>query len=353
VIDGFQSTYFFESDVYPSITVTSLFEALFAITSQLIYIIEDIRPELLVGAIIYVGTLFDISPFRMKKKAKITKPLKPYYQRSGFVLYLDDYSNILPKLKGESVDLIFADPPYFINKRCWDKSRGVEEDFNFHLRWISECRRLLKPHGTIWITGTHHSIHQCGLALQKLEFKIINDICWYKPNATPDRSRRCFAASHEMLLWAKKSKDATHVFNYDLLKHNHWPGDFFKKPNKQMRSIWSFDPTEDFWPICSPRLSEKRQGKHPTQKPLALLRRIILAATRPGSLILDPFAGSSTTGIAAYQLGQAFIGIEKEQEYLDLSIRRFEALPAQSEEQSESVTQMDSETIKPTKKEQL
>lgn len=253
-----------------------------------------------------------------------------HYEKDNIQLFLGDCIEILEKATPESVDMIFADPPYMlsndgitcqagkvvsVNKGEWDKSKGFDEDLEFHTRWINACRRVLKPNGTIWISGTYHSIYACGYALQKADFKILNDICWFKPNASPNMSCRYFTASHETLLWAKKDKNAKHTFNYEAMKDGSWGEDFIKKPNKQMRSVWA---------IGTPKPSEKEFGKHPTQKPLELLRRIILASTNKGDLILDPFAGSSTTGIMALELERKFIGIDLEKEYLDLSVKRFE-----------------------------
>ena len=256
--------------------------------------------------------------------------MRKVYEKENVELYLGDCIEILEKATPESVDMIFADPPYMlsnggitcqagkivsVNKGEWDKSKGFDEDLEFHTRWINACRRVLKPNGTIWISGTYHSIYACGYALQKSDFKILNDICWFKPNASPNMSCRYFTASHETLLWAKKDKNAKHTFNYEVMKNGNWDEDFIKKPNKQMRSVWAVGTTKP---------SEKEFGKHPTQKPLELLRRIILASTNKNDLILDPFTGSSTTGIMALRLGRKFIGIDLEREYLDLSVKRFE-----------------------------
>jgi len=228
--------------------------------------------------------------------------------------------------------MIFADPPYFLSsgsftcqngkmvsvkKGNWDLSNGTRKNFEFHRRWLSACRRILKPNGTIWVSGTYHSIYQCGVALEINKFHILNDIAWFKPNASPNLSCRFFTASHETLIWARKEKGGKHTFNYRSMKDGNWPEDQLKKFGLQMRSVWS---------INTPKPIEKRFGKHPTQKPIDLLKRIVLASTRKGDLILDPFAGSSTTGLAAYLYGRSFIGIDTEKEYLDLSIKRFEEL---------------------------
>ncbi|NTW92200.1 MAG: site-specific DNA-methyltransferase, partial [Methanoregulaceae archaeon] len=163
-------------------------------------------------------------------------------------------------------------------------------------------------------SGTYHSIYSCGFALQKLGFHLLNDVCWFKPNAPPNLSVRYFTASHETLIWARKNKDSRHTFNYRVLKNGTWPEDELKKPDRQMRTVWS---------IPSPRHAEKRFGSHPTQKPCALLRRIILACSHEQDLVLDPFTGSSTTGLAALASGRKFIGIDREARYLDLSIARY------------------------------
>ena len=256
----------------------------------------------------------------------------PYYKKPRFALYHGDCLNILSKLPENSVDMIFADPPYnlsnggftvhagrmvSVNKGDWDKSKGFKDDYAFHYRWLKACRKVLKPHGTLWVSGTYHSIYQCGHALQALGYHILNDIAWFKPNASPNLSCRYFTASHETLIWARKEKRAKHTFNYNLMKNGNWPEDQLKRPGLQMRSVWA---------MGTPKPIEKKFGKHPTQKPEDLLKRIVLASTNKGNLIIDPFTGSSTTGIAAYLFGRNFIGIDTEQKFLDLSIKRFEEL---------------------------
>lgn len=256
--------------------------------------------------------------------------MEPYYSAKGFDLYLADSLVLLDGLDSESADMVFADPPYNLSnggftcksgrrapvkKGDWDVSRGIEADFAFHKEWTSKCRRVLKPNGTIWISGTYHSIYACGLALQLNGYHILNDISWYKPNAPPNLSTRFFTASHETLIWARKSEKGKHKFNYKDMKDGDWREDQLKKPRMQMRSVWG---------ISAPKPSEKKFGKHPTQKPLELLRRVILASTDEGDLVLDPFTGSSTTGLVAYAYGRRFIGIDSNKEYLDLSVKRFE-----------------------------
>ncbi|MBN1593402.1 MAG: site-specific DNA-methyltransferase [Candidatus Coatesbacteria bacterium] len=257
----------------------------------------------------------------------------PRYERDGFSLFEGDCLEVLRGFGEDHFDMVFADPPYHlsndgftchagkrvsVNKGEWDTSSGIEADFEFHKAWISECRRVLKPEGSIWISGTYHSIYACGFALQLLGFKLLNDIAWFKPNAAPNISCRYFTASHETLLWAIKDPEARHTFNYDDMRGGDWhEGDALKKPERQMRTVWS---------ICSPKDCEKSNGKHPTQKPLELLRRVILASTTEGDLVLDPFCGSATTGIAAALNGRRFVGIDSESDYIDLSMRRFEQL---------------------------
>ena len=256
----------------------------------------------------------------------------PYYEKPRFKLYQASCLDVLVKLPENSVDMIFADPPYnlsnggftvhagrmvSVNKGDWDKSRGFKDDYDFHYKWMEACRRVLKPHGTLWVSGTYHSIYQCGHALQALGYHILNDIAWFKPNASPNLSCRYFTASHETLIWARKERKAKHTFNYDLMKNGHWAEDNLKKPGLQMRSVWS---------MGTPKPIEKKFGKHPTQKPEDLLKRVVLASTNKGDLVIDPFTGSSTTGIAAYLHGRKFIGIDTEPKFLDLSIKRFEAL---------------------------
>ena len=257
---------------------------------------------------------------------------KPYFTEGNFVLYLGDCLRILSQLPANSIDMVFADPPYnlsnggftvhagrmvSVNKGIWDKSKGFQDDYDFHFRWLEACKRVLKPEGTLWVSGTYHSIYQCGHALQSLGYHILNDISWFKPNASPNLSCRFFTASHETIIWARKEKKAKHRFNYDLMKMGDWPEDELKKPNLQMRSVWS---------LGTPKPSEKKYGKHPTQKPLDLLKRIVLSSTNKGDVVLDPFAGSSTTGIAAILHDRKYVGIDMERDYLELSKKRFSDL---------------------------
>lgn len=268
----------------------------------------------------------------MSKKLLENITQKPYFSSKDFALYLGDSIKILKSLPENSIDMIFADPPYLlsnggftvhagkmvsVDKGDWDKSKGFVDDYNFHKQWLEACYRVLKPEGTLWVSGTYHSIFQCGHAIQSIGFHILNDISWFKPNASPNLSCRFFTASHETIIWARKNKKAKHVFNYELTKNGKWDEDFLKKPNLQMRSVWAISP---------PKSDEKKFGKHPTQKPLALLERIILSSTNRGAIVLDPFNGGATTGIAAKKHGRKYIGIDLEKKYLDLSKKRYQDL---------------------------
>ena len=239
-----------------------------------------------------------------------------YYESEKFVLYHEDCLKVLSEMKESSVDLIFADPPYFLSngtftchagravsvkKADWDMGEDVQRNFEFHLEWIKACKRVLKPNGTIWISGTYHSISQCGYALQLAGYHILNDIAWFKPNASPNLSCRYFTASHETLIWAKKDRKAKHTFNYGLAKNGDWPEDQLKRKARQMRSVWY---------IRTPNPSEIIFGRYPTQKPFDLLKRIILLASNEGDLVLAPFGYSSDNIIAASKLGRSLVVIE-------------------------------------------
>ncbi|PIQ89706.1 MAG: site-specific DNA-methyltransferase, partial [Candidatus Omnitrophica bacterium CG11_big_fil_rev_8_21_14_0_20_42_13] len=241
---------------------------------------------------------------------------EPFYtNRDGTcTLFKDDCLNIMDSIPTESINMIFADPPYFlsnggmschagkrvsVNKGDWDKSKGIEETHKFNTEWLKRCQNILTKDGTIWVSGTSHVIYSLGFAMQQLGFKILNDIAWYKINPPPNLSCRYFTHATETVLWAAKNKDSRHYFNYPLMRK--------MNNNKQMQSLWS---------ITAPKPLEKIYGKHPTQKPVALLERIILASTKQHDIVLDPFTGSSTTGVAAYKLGRFFIGLDNNKEYL-------------------------------------
>lgn len=244
-----------------------------------------------------------------------------------FTLYQGDCVEILGSFPSESFDMVFADPPYFlsnggmtchagkmvsVNKGKWDRTRGFEGNHDFTLSWLRECKRVMKPDATIWVSGTSHIIHIVAYALMELDFKPLNDITWVKPNPPPNLSCRYFTHASETILWASRDRKARHKFNYKLMKEING--------GKQMTSVWSN--------IRAPQRNETQLGKHPTQKPLALLERVLLSCTDPGDRVLDPFAGSSTTGIAATMLGRLYVGIDTEESYLALSKKRYSCCPA-------------------------
>jgi len=261
--------------------------------------------------------------------SKCINQFSPFFKSKNTVIFNENCFEVLSYIPENSIDMVYADPPYMlsndgiscqngkrvnVNKGKWDKSNGFEQDTIFHDEWISACHRILKPEGTIWISGTYHSIYQCGYILQKNNFHILNDITWFKPNASPNLSCRFFTASHETIIWAKKDKKAKHTFNYENMKNGLFPEDKLKKENTQMRSVWS---------ITAPKTGEKTHGKHPTQKPLELLKRIVLASTNENDIILDPFCGSGTTGVACkYYTDRSFIGIEIDKSYCGLAKNR-------------------------------
>ncbi len=211
----------------------------------------------------------------------------------GIFLYQGDCLEVLDAIYAKygdegRFDMIFADPPYFlsnggitchagkmvsVHKGDWDKSRGAEENHNFNTEWLRRCQRVLKPNGTIWVTGTLHVIFSVGYAMQQIGFRILNDIAWEKPNPPPNLGCRCFTHSTETVLWAAKNDKSRHVFNYEAMK---------AVTGKQMKTVWT---------MPAPGSDEKHFGKHPTQKPVALVERCVLASTNEGDLVLDPFGG--------------------------------------------------------------
>ena len=236
---------------------------------------------------------------------------------------LDLMDSMAQSHPGGRFDLIFADPPYFlsnggitchagrmvkVDKGAWDRSSGPELNHEFNQAWLSRCQRLLKPHGSIWVSGTHHVIHSVGFAMQQLGMKMLNDITWEKPNPPPNLSCRYFTHAGETIIWAAKNERSKHVFNYGVMKS--------LNDGKQMKSVWR---------MTAPKREEKAHGKHPTQKPIDLLERIILSSSNEGDVVFDPFAGSSTTGVAAIRTGRAFVGCELEDEFLVLSEKRLAA----------------------------
>ena len=250
---------------------------------------------------------------------------KYYFETDNFKLIYNDIFKAIKKVEDKSIDMIFADPPYFlssngitcsggkmvsVNKGEWDKTLAIKEKHKFNKKWIKECYRILKDNGTIWISGTLHNIYSIGMALEEEEFKIINNITWQKTNPPPNLACKTFTHSTETILWARKDlKNIKYTFNYEIMKK--------LNNNKQMKDVWTTSLTKP---------SEKKQGKHPTQKPLEILDKIILASTNENDLVLDPFCGSSTTGISAVRLNRRYIGIDNEKEYLEISKKRFEEI---------------------------
>ena len=247
--------------------------------------------------------------------------LKAFFKSKShdFNLVKGDCVKILSELDFK-FDMIFADPPYFlsnggisvqsgkqvsVNKGDWDKSQGFEKDNEFNRKWLSVCREKLKENGTIWISGTYHNIFSVAQMLNELNFRILNCITWAKTNPPPNLSCKFFTHSTEFILWARKNKKVTHYYNYDLMKQING--------GTQMRDVWQM-PAIGRW--------EKTCGKHPTQKPLPLLARIIQASTKENAWILDPFCGSSTTGIAANLLNRRYLGIDQELDFLEISKKR-------------------------------
>lgn len=217
-------------------------------------------------------------------------------------------------------DAIFADPPYFlsnggttcksgrrakVDKGAWDESRGAEGDHEFNREWLRRCQRALKPDGTLWVSGTQHVIFSVGYAMQQLGFKLLNTITWEKPNPPPNLSCRYFTHSTETILWAAKSADSKHTFQYAAMRH--------ANAGRQMKSVWR---------MKAPHGGEKQHGRHPTQKPVELIERCLLASTNPGDLVFDPFLGSGTTGVAAARNGRRFVGIEMNPSYLETARKR-------------------------------
>lgn len=244
-----------------------------------------------------------------------------YYKSTikDFTLIQGDCVDTLSKFDF-GFDMVFADPPYFlssggislqsgkvvcVDKGDWDKPTTPEEMDSFNFKWLSACREHMKENATIWISGTHHNIFSVQQQLLKLGFKILNVITWAKTNPPPNISCRYFTYSTEFIIWARKSPKVPHYFNYELMKR--------LNDNKQMTDVWRM-PAIAKW--------EKSCGKHPTQKPLGVLARLIQASTVPGAWILDPFSGSATTGIAANLLGRKYLGLESDLDYLEMSKNR-------------------------------
>jgi site-specific DNA-methyltransferase (adenine-specific) len=264
---------------------------------------------------------FDTDLFRFVDAA-----MPVYCSAPDYRLLHGDCVLLLDRLPAQSVDLLFADPPYLlsnggttchagrrvsVDKGKWDASSGLAADHDWNLRWLAACQRVLKPSGTIWVSGTQHVVFSIGFALQSLGFHLLNTVTWFKPNASPNLACRFFTHSTELIVWAAPQKRAPllHTFNYQDMKT--------ENGGKQMRDLWS---------LGTPKPSERANGHHPTQKPLALLDRIVRASSSPGDLVLDPFNGSGTTGVAALVAGRRYLGIDINRAYLALTRRRVSAL---------------------------
>jgi site-specific DNA-methyltransferase (adenine-specific) len=235
-------------------------------------------------------------------------------------IFQGDCLEILAAIPEGMVDLIFADPPYFlsndgitcqagkmvsVNKGDWDRSRGADANHEFNRAWLAACQRVLKPNGSIWVSGTSHVIHSVGFAMQQLGFKLLNDISWVKPNPPPNLSCRYFTHATETIIWAAKNKKSKHTFNYKLMKA--------ANGGKQMKSVW---------PILPPSRAEKRFGKHPAQKPTILLDRIIRASSEKDEMVLDPFMGCGTTTVSAIRAMRSVMGIESDSRFVSTTLSR-------------------------------
>jgi site-specific DNA-methyltransferase (adenine-specific) len=261
-------------------------------------------------------------------------------QGPGWAIVQGDCLEALEQLPPHSVDVAFADPPYMlsnggttcqsgrrvsVNKGAWDTSSGLSTDTAFQSRWLAAVRRALKPSGTLWVSGTQHVIFSIGYAMQETGYHLLNTVTWYKPNASPNLACRFFTHSTELLLWASpsRSRPLAHRFNYRAMKE--------ANGGKQMRDLWAIcerpepEGEQVVWSVPTPGPREKVHGRHPTQKPVALLERVLAASAAPGDLVLDPFSGSGTTGVAALRTGCRFLGLERDAAYVDLAARRLRA----------------------------
>ncbi|HVN69680.1 MAG TPA: site-specific DNA-methyltransferase [Candidatus Binatia bacterium] len=262
------------------------------------------------------------------------KGFSKYHEGDHWVLYHGDCLAAMETLEKQSVDLIFADPPYNlsnggftchagrmvpVHKGDWDKSGGQDADLKFIEAWLSRCKTILKPSGTLWVSGTQHVIFNVGYMMQRLGYHILNTVTWFKPNASPNLSCRFFTHSSELLIWAapQRRKKLEHTFHYETMRA--------ENSGRQMRDVWEFrDGTyiPRVFETGPPKSEEKARKKHPTQKPEALLDRIIRSSSNPDDLILDPFNGSGTTGVVASRLRRRYVGIELDEEYLKVTKER-------------------------------
>src|SRR5499427_10143240 len=265
-----------------------------------------------------------------RRGASVRAPRVSFDSAASARVLVGDAVAELAKLPAACVDLVFADPPYNLQLRGdlkrpddsrveavdddWDKFASFAEYDAFTRAWLAACRRLLKPAGTLWVIGSYHNIYRVGAILQDLGFWILNDVVWRKSNPMPNFRGRRFTNAHETLIWAAREQTSRYTFNYEALKAGN--------EDIQVRSDWTI-------PLCTgeERLKQTDGSKlHPTQKPEALLARAILAASRPGDVVLDPFFGTGTTGAVAKRLGRSFIGIEREKSYARAAEKRIAAL---------------------------
>jgi modification methylase len=255
---------------------------------------------------------------------------KPSSRAAKTGLMIGDCLEQLRKIPDASVDLVFADPPYNLQlagellrpnntavdgvDNAWDKFADFSTYDAFSRGWLAECRRVLKPNGAIWVIGSYHNIFRLGVTLQDLGFWILNDVIWRKTNPMPNFRGRRFTNAHETLIWAGRDQKTRYTFNYESMKAFN--------DDLQMRSDWLL-------PICSGPERLKDDGgrrAHPTQKPEALLQRVLLASTNPGDIILDPFFGTGTTGAVAKALGRRWIGIERDPDYAKAAAERISSV---------------------------
>lgn len=265
-----------------------------------------------------------------RTSAKVSQRAESIAALRKNVIYAGDSIEVMNSLPEKSVDVVFADPPYNLqlggdltrpdNSRVdgvddeWDRFTDFAAYDRFTLSWLKAAHRVLKDDGTLWVIGSYHNIFRVGTALQDLGFWILNDVVWRKSNPMPNFRGTRFTNAHETMIWCSKSKDARYTFNYDAMKS--------LNEGLQMRSDWTL-------PLCTgaERLKDDQGNKvHPTQKPEALLYRVLLASTKPGQVVLDPFFGSGTTGAAAKRLGRHYIGIEQNHEYIAAARARIAAV---------------------------
>ncbi|MGH8583197.1 MAG: DNA-methyltransferase [Gammaproteobacteria bacterium] len=266
-------------------------------------------------------------PTAIRTQHAIDRPQPAWRSDDGAVeVFQADCFEVMAGLPAGSIDCIWTDPPYLlsndgvtcvagrrvsVNKGGWDRSQGLELDHEFNRQWLRACARVLKSNGTLWVSGTLHIYLSVGMALLQEGYRILNDIVWEKPNPPPNLGCRCFTHATEMVLWATRARKGSnkaqdrYTFNYDLMRE--------ENGGKQMKNVWR---------IYAVGREEKAFGKHPTQKPLALISRCLAASTRPGDRVLDPFAGSASVGVAALQLGRQFIGCESEASYVGVAAQR-------------------------------